>query len=73
MERPVEGRKRFRGILLGVKGETAGIRLADTPDAGEVWLPLEDIGEARLVLTDALINAAPRDREAAGAVQPELN
>ena len=73
MERPVDGRKRFRGILLGVKGDTAGIRLADTPDAGEVWLPFGEIGEARLVLTDALINAAPRDRETAGAVQPELN
>ena len=60
MEQAVEGRKRFRGILLGVKDGAAGMRLLDTPEAGEVWLPLDDIGEAKLVLTDALIKAAPR-------------
>jgi ribosome maturation factor RimP len=73
MERPFEGRKRFRGILLGVKDQTMGIRLPDGPGAGEVWLPLEEIGEARLVLTDALINAAPRAGPAAGASATELN
>jgi ribosome maturation factor RimP len=55
----LEGRKRFRGILLGVKDERAGIRLPDAAaDTAEVWLPLGDIGEAKLVLTDALIKAA---------------
>jgi ribosome maturation factor RimP len=61
LDRAHEGRKRFRGILIGVKDDAAGMRLSDTPEAGEVWLPLEDIGEAKLVLTDALINAAPRN------------
>ncbi len=60
MERAVDGRKRFRGTLLGVKNAAAGLRLGDTPEAGEVWLPLEEIGEAKLVLTDALLKAAPR-------------
>ena len=64
MEQAVDGRKRFRGMLLGVKDGEAGIRLADTPGADEVWLPLEMIGEARLVLTDALVKAALRRREA---------
>jgi len=58
MDRPIDGRKRFRGTLLGVKDESLGLRLLDTPEAGEVWLPLGEIGEAKLVLTDALLNAA---------------
>jgi ribosome maturation factor RimP len=54
-----DGRKRFRGILLGVRDECAGIRLPDAaPDGAEFWLPLADIGEAKLVLTDSLIKAA---------------
>lgn len=60
MEQAVNGRKRFRGILTGVKGGAAGMRLLDTPEIGDVLLPLDDIGEAKLVLTDALIKAAPR-------------
>jgi ribosome maturation factor RimP len=60
MEQAVNGRKRFRGILTGVKDGAAGMRLLDPPDAGDVWLLLDDIGEAKLALTDALIKAAPR-------------
>jgi ribosome maturation factor RimP len=60
MEQAVDGRKRFRGILLGVKESDAGIRLSDTPGVDEAWLPMEMIGEARLVLTDALVRAALR-------------
>ena len=63
MEQAVDGRKRFRGILLGVKEGEAGIKLADTPGMDEVWLPIEMIGEARLVLTDALVRESLR-REA---------
>jgi ribosome maturation factor RimP len=59
MDAAVNGRKRFRGILLGVKEGTAGIRLPDaSPEGAEFWLPLEGIAEAKLVLTDALLKAA---------------
>jgi ribosome maturation factor RimP len=63
LDTPLDGRRRFRGVLLGVKDGAAGIRVLDTPadgEAGEAWLPVEDIGEARLVLTDALVKAALR-------------
>ncbi|MDJ0930870.1 ribosome maturation factor RimP [Breoghania sp.] len=55
-----DGRKRFRGILLGVKEEAAGVRISDVPadKPDTFWLPLGDISEAKLVLTDALITAA---------------
>jgi len=57
MAAPVAGRRRFRGVLLGVEGDTARIRRDDAP-AGEdadILLPIEDMSEARLVLTDALV------------------
>jgi ribosome maturation factor RimP len=53
------GRKRFRGKLQGVEGEAARL-LRDDAREGEdpsVLLPVADMGEARLVLTDALIEA----------------
>src|SRR4051794_31969978 len=51
------GRKRFRGVLLGVEGEAARLRLKDAPADGpaDVLLPLADMVEARLVLTEALV------------------
>ena len=51
---PLEGRKRFSGTVLGLEGGAAKLRLED---GGEVALPLERIRSARLVLTDALIEA----------------
>lgn len=52
---PIDGRKRWRGILVGLgEGDTMGIRLADL-GSETVWLPLGEIAEARLVLTDELI------------------
>jgi ribosome maturation factor RimP len=55
---PVDGRKRFRGKLLGTQGNAARLRSeqagSDQPPA-EVLLAIEDMAEARLVLTDALV------------------
>lgn len=59
LEQALDGRRRFRGVLLGVREGAAGMRLLDTAEAGDVWLPLDLVGEARLVLTDALLKAAP--------------
>jgi ribosome maturation factor RimP len=59
---PIEGRRRFRGQLIGTDGECARIR-DDAPAAagqGDVLLPIADMGEARLVLTDALISESLR-------------
>jgi ribosome maturation factor RimP len=93
LERAFESRKRFKGILLGVKDETFGIRLDDGVSSAPAkpgmpkakrsrspsralpveavivseakpeeifWLPIGDLGEARLILTDALIEEALR-------------
>ncbi|KZM50824.1 ribosome maturation factor RimP [Labrenzia sp. OB1] len=67
----LEGRKRFRGTLLGVENGAARIRIPDTSKGEEdtVALPLENIGEAKLVLTDDLITAALQAEKAALAAR----
>ena len=53
---PVDGRKRFRGELGGTEGDCARLR-HDAAAAGdpEILLRIEDMAEAKLVITDTLI------------------
>jgi ribosome maturation factor RimP len=64
---PIEGRKRFRGLLLGAEGGDARIRRKDVgaDEAEVVLLPIADMAEAKLVLTDALVTEALRRSKAA--------
>ena len=56
MEVAVEGRERFRGEILGVEGAAATLRFTGKDGVPQtVLLPIGDIAEARLVLTDTLI------------------
>ena len=62
MARPIDGRKRYRGRLLGNEGDM--VRLALDDDAGSVAeLPFGDVADAKLVLTDELIRAALKESE----------
>jgi ribosome maturation factor RimP len=54
LQRGIDGRKRFRGRLLGFENGTVRMK----SEVGEVALPLADIARAKLVLTDDLIAAA---------------
>ncbi len=62
MQAPVDGRRRFRGELAGTDGGSARIRRTDAAaDANsEILLPIDDMTEAKLVLTDALISESLR-------------
>jgi ribosome maturation factor RimP len=64
-EIPIGGRKRFRGQLLGTAGDAARIRHDEADEESEVLLPIEEIGEAKLVLTDELVTQALRREKAA--------
>ncbi|HSP49553.1 MAG TPA: ribosome maturation factor RimP [Pseudolabrys sp.] len=66
-EIPIDGRKRFRGLLIGTEGEAARIRHDDTEAGGaaEILLPIEEMSEAKLVLTDELVTEALRRGKAA--------
>ena len=52
---PLDGRKRFRGVVLGCDADEARIKLDDGTD---LTLPRGNIRRAKLVLTDELIAAA---------------
>ena len=56
---PIDGRKRFKGKLGPVEGENVLIDY-ETSDkvGGRAAIPLAEIAEAKLVLTDELIQAA---------------
>ncbi|MEJ2122557.1 MAG: ribosome maturation factor RimP [Alphaproteobacteria bacterium] len=51
---PVDGRRRFRGRLLGVDGDDVRLAL----ETGEAAIPLLAIDRAKLVMTDELLAAA---------------
>jgi ribosome maturation factor RimP len=51
---PIDGRKRFRGLLRGVADEAVQIET----DTGMVAIPFADIQRGKLVLTDALVAAS---------------
>ncbi|NNE85668.1 MAG: ribosome maturation factor RimP [Alphaproteobacteria bacterium] len=58
----IEGRRRFRGRLLGLDGDV--VRMVVPLDAVETEfaLPFEAIEKAKIVLTDELLAAAQRER-----------
>ena len=62
-----DGRKRFRGILTGVEGEAAKLRRKDAAEGEpvDVLLPIADMADARLVLTDELVRELLRRDKAA--------
>jgi ribosome maturation factor RimP len=61
------GRKRFRGTIAGVEGNAVRIRRDGIPvgEESEVLLVMEEIADARLVLTDELIAESMRRGKAA--------
>jgi ribosome maturation factor RimP len=62
IQAPIDGRRRFRGELAGTDGDHARLRRTDTAANAdsEILLPIDDITEAKLVLTDALISESLR-------------
>jgi ribosome maturation factor RimP len=63
---PQAGRKRFRGIIEGLADSEVRLFI-DNPEGGSekllIGVPFADIGEAKLILTDALIEAAKSRRK----------
>ena len=58
MSRLIDGRKRFRGRLLGLVDDFVRVALED----GEVSLPLAEIDRAKLVMTDELLTSVNPQR-----------
>jgi ribosome maturation factor RimP len=60
-----KGRKRFRATLLGLDGQDVMIRA----DNADVKFPFRAIANAKLVLTDKLINEDLKARKSVGSVR----
>ena len=60
LDRLVEGRKRFRGMLAGIEEENVAIDLSGEEDTA--LIPFEWIADAKLVMTDALVEASLKAR-----------
>lgn len=59
----IGGRKRFRGIIEAI--ENGAVKLKSTEGKEDALLPINEIADAKLVLTDALIEEAlKRDKQA---------
>jgi ribosome maturation factor RimP len=58
---PLDGRKRFRGVLEGVEGAAVRIKV----DEVSYLVPIDAIASAKLVLTDDLIKREAKRRAAA--------
>jgi ribosome maturation factor RimP len=59
LKTPIDGRKRFRGRLLGLSDDAVRLAGEDAEDS-EFSLPLAGIVRAKLVLNDELLAAAQR-------------
>ena len=59
---PIDGRKRFKGILAGVEGDEVLINLEE----GTVGLNFDWLSDAKLILTDELVAEMLRQKKAAG-------
>ena len=57
--RPIDGRKKFRGILDGLSPEES---IKMTVDGEQITLPLAEVSRAQLVLTDDLIAATANNK-----------
>lgn len=60
LDRLAEGRKRFKGVLAGVEGESIAIKLEGEDDT--VLLPFAWISDARLVIDEALLKRGSEAR-----------
>ncbi len=63
LDRFIEGRKRFRGIIAGYDGDNIEIDLDGEKDRAEI--PFNWISEAKLLITDELIAAGQAEKVSA--------
>jgi ribosome maturation factor RimP len=62
---PIGGRKRFRGLIAAADADSVTITLPDAPAGADPAhkLPLAGLSEAKLIMTDALIDAVGADQD----------
>ena len=63
LDRMVEGRKRFRGVLVGIDDKNIDIDLDGETETAQI--PFEWVSEAKLLITDQMIKAGQAAKDAA--------
>ncbi len=69
MAHPIDGRRRFRGNIVGLKDGELLFETSSEKGQQQILLPLSGIGEAKLVLTDRLIHESLKARDARASIQ----
>ena len=64
----IDGRKRFKGTLMGTEGDEVLIEIDNQGEAVTIGLTFDLLAEAKLVMTDELITEMLRQRKAAGQI-----
>ena len=67
---PIDGRKRFRGVLAGVDGDEVLLNIEEGGETVTVGLNFDLLSDAKLLLTDELIALMLKERKAAGTLPP---
>ena len=63
LQHGIDGRRRFRGTLLGIEGHEIVMDVVDEKETHRMRLPYSDVAEAKLVLTDELIHESLKRSE----------
>jgi ribosome maturation factor RimP len=66
MASPVEGRRRFKGLLIGLEGTDVILDVNGEAGTQRIRLPLSQVGDAKLLLTDRLVQESLKAREKRG-------
>ena len=61
--RGLDGRRRFKGLLIGLEGTDVVMDVTEANETRRVKFPLADVWDAKLVLTDRLIQRSLKERE----------
>ena len=69
MINPIDGRRRFKGQIIGIQNGAIEMETSGEKGIQRVALPADDIAEAKLVLTDRLIQESLKARDARASQQ----
>jgi ribosome maturation factor RimP len=70
LARGLDGRRRFKGQLIGVEGGAILMDVRDDKEVRRIKIEFSDVLDAKLVLTDQLIQESLRAQEARSATAP---
>ncbi|MDF2140380.1 ribosome maturation factor RimP [Paenirhodobacter sp. CAU 1674] len=68
---PIDGRRRFKGIVRGTEGDEVLIEIEEKGEQVTIGLQFDWLSDAKLVLTDELIDEMLRQKKASGAIDED--